>query len=134
MRLTAFTDLGLRAMMRLAGDPSRTFTTDDIATEFAISRHHLAKIVRDLSRAGYVATRRGAAGGVRLARPAEAITLGDIVRTLEAGEALAECFRNDGGACVLTPRCQLKKRLAVAREAFLCSLDATTLAECAYHA
>ena len=134
MRLTAFTDLGLRAMMRLAGDPARTFTTDDIATEFAISRHHLAKIVRDLSRAGYVATQRGAAGGVRLARPAEAITLGDIVRTLEAGEALVECFQNDGGACVLTPRCRLKRRLSVAREAFLRSLDATTLAECAYHA
>jgi Rrf2 family transcriptional regulator, nitric oxide-sensitive transcriptional repressor len=128
MRLTSFTDLGLRAMMRLAGDPDRSFTTDEIANEFAISRHHLTKIVRDLARAGYVATRRGAAGGFCLARPAEAITLGDIVRTLESGQALVECFREDGGACVLTPRCRLKRRLKAAQEAFLRSLDATTLA------
>ena len=133
MRLTAFTDLGLRAMMRLAGDPGRSFTTDEIANEFAISRHHLTKIVRDLAHAGYVTTRRGAAGGFRLARPADKITLGDIVRTLESGQALVECFRQDGGDCVLMPRCRLKRRLAVAREAFLGSLDATTLAECAYN-
>lgn len=63
MRLTAFTDLGLRAMMRLAGEPERRFTTEEIASEFDISRHHLTKIVRDLARAGHVETQRGAAGG-----------------------------------------------------------------------
>jgi len=43
-----------------------------------------------------------------------------------------ECFRGDGGQCVLKPRCRLKARLAAAREAFMRELDATTLAECAY--
>jgi DNA-binding IscR family transcriptional regulator len=54
MRLTAFTDFGLRALMRLAGEPDRSFTTDEIASEFAISRHHLVKVVRRLAEAGYV--------------------------------------------------------------------------------
>lgn len=132
MHLTAFTDFGLRALMRLAGDPGRTFTTDEIATEFAISRHHLTKVVRDLARAGYIATQRGAGGGFRLARPAAAIRLGDVVRDLEQRQALVECFRADGGACALTPRCRLKGRLAAAREAFLRELNASTLADCAY--
>jgi Rrf2 family transcriptional regulator, nitric oxide-sensitive transcriptional repressor len=132
MRLTAFTDLGLRAMMRLAGEPERSFTTEEIASEFSISRHHLTKIVRDLARAGYVETQRGAAGGFCLARPADTISLGEIVRTLEGGQALVECFRDDGGACALTPRCRLKRRLAAAENAFLHALDAATLAECAY--
>ena len=39
-----------------------------------------------------------------------------------------------GGACVLTPRCRLKKRLAAARQAFLDELDSTSLADCAYPA
>lgn len=134
MRLTSFTDFGLRALMRLAGDPDRSFTTDEIASEFSISRNHLTKVVRDLAAAGYVRTQRGAGGGFRLARPAQKITLGEIVRTLEQGQALAECFREDGGACVLTPRCRLKQHLATAREAFLRELDATTLAQCAYPA
>lgn len=134
MRLTSFTDLGLRAMMRLAGEPGRNFTTDEIAGEFAISRHHLTKVVGALSRAGFVATQRGPSGGFRLARPAETIMLGEIVRRLESRQALVECFRTDGGDCVLTPRCRLKRHLATAEEAFLRSLDATPLADCAYKA
>ncbi len=132
MRLTSFTDFGLRTLMRLAGEPERRFTTEQIATEFAISRNHLTKVVRDLAAAGYISTQRGAGGGFRLARPAGAITLGEVVRTLEARQPTAECFRQDGGACVLTPRCHLRGRLAAAREAFLRELDATTLAESAY--
>lgn len=128
----AFTDFGLRALMRLAGEPSRSFSTHEIAEEFGISRHHLTKVVRDLADGGFVTTQRGAGGGFRLARPPQAITLGEVVRTLEQRQALVECFREDGGACVLTPRCRLKPRLAAAREAFLKELDTTTLAECAY--
>lgn len=100
MHLTAFTDFGPRALMRLAGEPDRSFTTDEIATDFAISRHHLTR----------------------------------VVRTLERDQPLVECFRADGGACVLTPTCRLKKRLAAARDAFLKELQATTLADCAWPA
>jgi Rrf2 family nitric oxide-sensitive transcriptional repressor len=134
MRLTAFTDFGLRALMRLAGEPDRSFSTGEIASEFGISRNHLTKVIRDLAEGGFVATQRGSGGGFRLARPAQSIRLGEIVRSLEQRYALVECFRDDGGACVLRPRCRLKSRLAAAREAFMRELDATTLAECAYPA
>ena len=132
MRLSLFTDYGLRALMRLAGSPDQPLTTAQIADEFRISRHHLTKIVRDLAAAGFVRTSRGAGGGLRLARPAGSITLGEVVRALDRDGPLVECFRADGGTCALTPRCRLKWRLAAAREAFLRQLDATTLAECAY--
>ncbi|MBN8919384.1 MAG: Rrf2 family transcriptional regulator [Rhizobiales bacterium] len=134
MRLTAFTDFGLRALMRLAGEPGRSFSTNEIATEFGISRNHLTKVVRDLAEGGFVATQRGAGGGFRLARPPQSISLGEVVRSLEQRHALVECFRQDGGCCVLKPHCRLKLRLAAAREAFMRELDATMLAECAYPA
>jgi Rrf2 family nitric oxide-sensitive transcriptional repressor len=132
MRLTSFTDFALRALMRAAGEPDRTFTTEEIAREFAISRNHLTKAVRDLAQAGFVETRRGGGGGFRLARPAESITVGAVVRALEARHALVECFRPDGGACVLSPTCRLAARLDSAREAFLGDLDGVTLAEVAW--
>jgi Rrf2 family transcriptional regulator, nitric oxide-sensitive transcriptional repressor len=131
LRLTSFTDFALRALMRLASEPARSFATGEIASEFKISRNHLAKVVRDLGNSGFISTQRGAGGGFTLARPPQSITLGEVVRALEA-EALVECFREDGGSCVLTPRCRLRARLAAAREAFLRELDMTTLAECAY--
>jgi Rrf2 family nitric oxide-sensitive transcriptional repressor len=134
MRLTSFTDFALRALMRLAGEPERIFATGEIATEFGISRNHLAKVVRDLAGGGFITTQRGIGGGFCLARPPQSITLGQVVRALEGESALVECFREDGGDCVLSPRCRLKRRLAAAREAFMRELDATTLAECAYPA
>ena len=134
MRLTAFTDLGLRALMRLASEPGRSFTTDEIAGELSISRHHLSKIVRDLADAGFIATQRGAGGGFSLARPAQEISLGAVVRRLEDGHALVECFRDDGGCCTLTAGCRLKSKLVRARDAFIAELDKTSLAECAYPA
>jgi Rrf2 family nitric oxide-sensitive transcriptional repressor len=91
-------------------------------------------VVRDLAEGGFVTTQRGVGGGVVLARPPASITLGEVVRALEQRHALVECFREDGGSCVLTPRCRLKPKLAAAREAFMRELDATTLLECAYPA
>jgi len=132
MRLTAFTDLGLRALMRMAGEPRRQFTTDEIADEFAISRNHLVKIVRALGVAGFVTTKRGVNGGIRLARDPRDISIGAVVRSLERKEALVECFREDGGNCRLTAACRLRHYLASARESFLASLDGTSLADCAY--
>jgi Rrf2 family nitric oxide-sensitive transcriptional repressor len=134
MRLTAFTDFGFRTLMRLAGEPDRILTTDAIAREFSISRNHLNKVVQNLAAAGLIRTVRGAHGGIQLARPAAEIKLGDVVRHLELSQALVECFRDDGGACVLTPRCQLKSKLAAATRAFLNELDRSTLADCAYPA
>jgi Rrf2 family nitric oxide-sensitive transcriptional repressor len=132
MRLTDFTDFGLRALMRLAGEPGRLFTTDELATELNVSRNHLTKIVSELARAGFILTQRGAGGGFRLARPAASITIGAVVRALEDRHALVECFRTDGGGCSLTPKCRLKSRLKAAEEAFLSELDKTALSECAY--
>lgn len=131
MRLTSFTDYGFRALMRMAADPRRAFSTSELAADLRISRNHLAKVISRLARAGIVSTRRGGAGGVVLARPAGDIRLGEIARVLEAGQALVECFAEDTCACTLIRRCRLKPRLAAAERAFLAELDRSTLADCA---
>jgi Rrf2 family nitric oxide-sensitive transcriptional repressor len=132
MRLAAFTDYGLRVLIVLASTPERQTTTARLAQELAIPYNHLAKVVQDLGRGGYLATQRGAGGGMRLARAPEAIGLGEIVRFLEQRYAIVECFRADGGECLLTPGCRVRGRLAAAREAFLAELDKTSIAECAH--
>jgi Rrf2 family nitric oxide-sensitive transcriptional repressor len=131
MRLTAFTDFGLRALMRIAGEPERAFSTSELAAEFGISRNHLTKTVAALANAGILTTRRGAGGGAMLARPPAQIRLGEVVRILERDQALVECFRADGGACVVTPQCRLKGFLSSAEAAFVEALDRHTLADCA---
>lgn len=131
MRLTSFTDFGLRALMRAAAAPEAVLTTESIASELQISRHHLTKVVRQLAAAGIVKTSRGAGGGFTLARPPARISLGEVVRLLEGRHAMVECFRADGGACVLVPHCRLKGHLARGEAAFLAELDRVSLADCA---
>lgn len=131
MRLTSFTDFGLRALMRMASAPDRAFSTAELAEEFALSRNHLTKIMAALAQAGIVTTRRGGGGGAMLARPADQIRLGDVVRVLEAGQALVACFDSTGGACSITGCCRLKVRLRSAEAAFLAELNRSTLADVA---
>lgn len=131
MRLTSFTDYGLRMLMRMASAPDRAFSTAELAEEFGLSRNHLSKIVQRLASAGIVETRRGGGGGATLARPPSATRLGDVVRLLEEDHALVECFPNGQGLCTLDGRCALKGRLRAAETAFLTELDRTTLEDIA---
>lgn len=130
MRLLAATDVALRVLMRLGAEPARRRSAEELAQSVGVPRNHVHKIIQDLAEAGFVRTWRGAGGGVELAMAAEAIRLGDVVRRFEAGQALVECFRPDGGACCLSPDCRLRGVLWQAREAFLARLDAATLADC----
>lgn len=134
MRLTSFTDYGLRMLMRMASAPDRAFSTAEMAEEFGLSRNHLAKIMQRLGRGGLVETRRGSGGGAVLARPASEIKLGTIVSLLEEGQSLVECFGADGGACSLNGRCGLKARLYSAEVAFLDDLNRSSLADIALDA
>lgn len=130
MRLTSFTDYGLRALMRIASDTERAWSTAEIADEFDISRHHLTKAIALLANAGYVTTRRGGGGGATLARPAKHIKLGEIIRLLERDQVLVECNQATGNTCAITPSCRLKDHLGRAEEAFMASLDTCSLADC----
>lgn len=132
MRLTAFTDYGLRALMRIASDPSRGFSTAELADEFGLSRHHLAKIVQRLAQGGILTTRRGGGGGAMLAVPAETLRLGAVVRLLEeGGSGLVDCLTPGAPACTVDGRCGLKSRLCRAEAAFMAELDRSTLADIA---
>lgn len=131
MRLTSFTDYGLRALMLMAGEPQRSFSATELAELFGLSRNHLTKIMTTLATHGIVTTRRGAGGGAMLARPASDIRLGDVVEVLEQGQSLVECFGKDGGNCIINAGCRLKARLRAAEDAFLASLNRSTLADCA---
>ncbi|MDO8884364.1 MAG: Rrf2 family transcriptional regulator [Pseudotabrizicola sp.] len=131
MRLTSFTDYGLRMLMRLASAPGRALSTAELADEFGLSRNHLTKIIQRLAQGGIVTTRRGGGGGAMLARDPQEVTVGAIVRLLEEGQPLVECFAATGGDCTLTGCCRLKSRLRSAEAAFLADLDRSTLADIA---
>jgi Rrf2 family nitric oxide-sensitive transcriptional repressor len=115
--------------MYLAADPDQTSTIQEIADRFNISKNHLMKVAYELGRAGYVETVRGRNGGLRLARAASKIKLGELVRECEGDFTLVECFDAEHNQCVLTPVCKLKPVLNEALDAYFQSLNRYTLAD-----
>lgn len=131
MNLTSFTDYGLRMLMRMASAPDQAFSTADLADEFKLSRNHLTKIMQRLARGDIITTRRGVNGGAILRMSPADVRLGDVVRLLEQGQSLVECFGPDGGDCTIEGCCRLKSRLRKAESRFIEDLNNSTLADIA---
>lgn len=129
MRLTRFTDYALRVLILLGVTEKPLVTIEEIGDRYAISSNHLMKVVHRLATCGYIESVRGKGGGIRLARPAERIRLGDVVRNFEDDMNLVECFDAATSTCAIEPSCRLQRVLGASLKAFLATLDQHTLAD-----
>jgi len=129
MRLTVYTDYSLRLLMYLALKDDGLATIEEIAKSYGISKNHLMKVAHQLGVAGYVDTVRGRHGGLRLAKPAKSIGLGEVVRHTEPDMAIVMCFEPVNADCAILPYCVLRRALARARAAFINVLDDYTLSD-----
>ena len=127
MQLSLHSDYALRVLMALAAC-DRRLSVDDIARRYAISRNHLAKVAQRLQAEGLVETFRGRGGGMHLARPADEIVIGDVVRRFENLDSFVGCFVA-GAGCAVGGVCALKPALAGALDAFLAHLDGYRLSD-----
>jgi Rrf2 family protein len=109
MQITRQADYAVRAVLYLAGlGPGGQASTAKIALEQHIPATFLAKIVSQLAGAGLVNARRGARGGVVLARPADAISLLEVVEAIDGPLMLNECVA-DPDRCSLSDDCAVRK-------------------------
>lgn len=127
MKLTTYTDFGLRTLMYLATLPEGELSSvAHVSGVYGISRNHLVKVVNQLAREGYVRAVRGKNGGICLARAQADINVGQVIRALESNLNGIDC---GSPACYLVRVCRLKDALQQAMEAFLQVMDGYTLAD-----
>jgi Rrf2 family protein len=87
LTISSKADYALRAVFDLASrSPGERVRIADIARRQAIPRKFLEAILVSLRQGGFVESRRGAEGGYRLARPPEAITVGEVLRFVEGSQ------------------------------------------------
>ena len=129
VRLTMRTNLAMRVLMYCAVHPNSLARSGEVASACNASAHHVAQVVNQLATMGYLRTLRGRAGGMKLARQPETITLGEVFAHFEAGLPLTECFDEAGNTCPLTAGCRLRDALIEAQRAFYRALDQVTLQE-----
>jgi Rrf2 family protein len=128
MRLTKQTNYAVRMLMYCAANKDSLSRIPEIAKAYGVSELFLFKILQPLNKAGLIETVRGRNGGVRLGRPADAITLFDVVRVTEDSFAMAECFEDDGEVdCPLVDSCGLNAALRKALNAFFNVLTEYTI-------
>ncbi len=110
MEITQQADYAVRAVLELAlhAEDEECLASGEIARQQSIPAPFLAKIVARLAAAGIVATQRGVNGGIRLTRPANEITLLDVVEAIDGPLTLNRCgHRPDecprSGSCAVHP-------------------------------
>lgn len=128
MRITRFSDIGLRVLIYLSGaDKDRApATVAEIAAQFDIPVNHLVKVVGQLARAGWIRALRGRNGGLVLQADAATLRVGAVLRELEGDAELIDC---EGQQCRLSQDCLLRGALAAGLRAFYQAMDKYTLAD-----
>jgi len=130
MRLTKTTSHAIRILIDCAQASDQLVKVAAIAERLAITQLNVFKVVHLLSRAGFIAAVRGRNGGVRLARPAAAIRIGDVVRATEVTRVEVESDK-DGASRPRRSGRQLNTIFDEALEAFISVLDRHTLEDMA---
>jgi len=125
---------GLKAMTHLAGmPPGKPALVADIAAANSIPKKFLDAILGELRTAGFVHSKKGRGGGYTLARSADEIRIGDIVRALDGMLAPIGCasrnFYRRCEDCDRTKACGVRIVMAQARDAISSVLDARTLSD-----
>lgn len=111
--------------MYLASAPERA-TIQQVADLFQISVDHVAKVVQQLNRLGYIRSVRGVGGGIELGRPATEIRIGEVIADFEGSIHLLECIGREG-VCIIEDFCKLKGVLAKAERIQRDYLNGVTL-------
>ena len=129
MRLTKQTSYAIRILIHCAVAGEGYVRAADIARQDGITEYNVAKIVPILVRGGFIATSRGRTGGLKLARPAAEIGIGDVLRVTETTHVEAECTGGTSLPCGIKRAAPINRLLGEALQAFISVLDKHNLAE-----
>lgn len=129
MKINAFADVSLRALMVLAAVPGgELLTTQNIADSVGTPYNHVSKAMAKLRSLGLIDVVRGRTGGSSLSHAGRNATVGQVLRQLDTRTDAADCVA-PGGNCPLINECKLRSALARAREAFYRELDSVVIAD-----
>jgi len=125
---------GLKAALSLAADPlAQPVLVADLARREAIPKKFLEQILLELKHRGVLQSRRGKGGGYLLARPADDLSVGEVIRALDGPQAPVPCVSHSAylkcDECQDETSCGVRLVMKEVRDATARILDSTTLAD-----
>lgn len=130
VRISRLTDYATVILATLAGHPDRVLNARGLAQETRIAAPTVSKLLKQLQRAGLVASTRGQRGGYQLARPAAQISAAAILDALEGPVALTDCAAGQG-QCEIEEMCRVARVWQRLNAAIRRSLSEVSLAQLA---
>lgn len=131
IRLSRLTDYGIMLLTLIARDRQNApRSAREVADRARLPRPTVSKLLKALAHGGLLETHRGVRGGFRLAKPAEEVSVADIIAALEGPIGITECTAHPG-QCGVEPLCPVKTNWKRINRAVLEALDGISLAEMA---
>ena len=131
--LSKLADYGVIVASELAAEPERQMTAAALATVTQLPQATVAKVLKGLAHAGIVSGSRGAAGGYRLARAAEAISVASVVAAIDGAIGITQCTSHPAASksvtCERTHFCPTRPHWQRINGAVSTALAAVTLAD-----
>ncbi len=129
LRLNRLTDYAVVVMAQMAQRGEEVRTAHQISEQTGVPLPTVAKTLNALSHGGLVASQRGAAGGYKLSRPAQQITVAEIIQALEGPIALTACVDGTTGQCDVESLCPMRGNWDKVNSAIRGALSQVTLAD-----
>ncbi len=127
IRMSRLTDYGIVLLTHMASGEGGVHTAHDLAAASQVPLPTVSKILKELSKAGLVLSHRGRRGGYTLARPADEISVAEIIAALEGPIGLTECSPEAVGACSLEAICPARSHWGPISRAIERALEAVSL-------
>jgi FeS assembly SUF system regulator len=135
LRITKQTDYGIVLLSRMAAEPARLFNAPELAHDAQLPLPTVSKILKLLARDGLLASHRGVKGGYSLSRPPEAISIAEVIGSLDGPIAITECVEDDHstgpGTCQQQGHCATQANWQVINRAVRLALEDITLRDMA---
>ena len=133
MRLTHLADYAVVLMTAAARRPAAArLSATELSTDTGVPLPTAQKLMGMLAGAGLLSSVRGAGGGFALSKPAEEISLADIVEAVEGPIAMTVCSGHEGASdCALDAHCKVKPHMGIVGDAVRGALGAVSLTELA---
>jgi Rrf2 family protein len=130
MQLTRAADYAIRVMIQLAGSADERVSLPELARATGAPNSFLSKVLQTLTRAGFITSRRGQAGGFRVTSQGRAASMRDVIEAIDGAILLNVCLLS-GRSCVRKVRCTAHPVWIQAQQAMLDILSSATIAEMA---
>jgi len=130
-RLNRLTDYAVVVMTQMTRRPNDVHTAPQIATDTGIPLPTVAKLLNALARQSLVRSHRGAAGGYTLGRPADEVSVAQIIQAMEGPIALTACVEGSGHHCEVECLCPMRGNWEQVNRAIHDALSEVTLADMA---